>query len=109
MKDQTSTLLELLDASGGSLHALLTRLTLREDVAEDLMQELFIKLSNSNGLDRASQPVGYAYRSAINLGVCPSKVFSTKISLLFLFSLLPFDENGMNGFVSHAFFVKFTC
>ena len=43
------------------------RLTLRRDVAEDLMQELFLKLSNSNGLDRANQPAAYAYRSAINL------------------------------------------
>ena len=31
------------------------------------MQELFLKLSNSNGLDRANQPAAYAYRAAINL------------------------------------------
>jgi len=44
----------------------------------------------------------------VHLGVCPSKAFSIKIFPLFLFSLLPFDENGVSGFVSHAFFVKFT-
>jgi len=59
--------LELLDKSGASLHALLTRLTLRQDVAEELMQELFIKLSNSSGLDKVANWGAYARRAAINL------------------------------------------
>ena len=67
MKDQTSTLLELLDASGGRLHALLTRLTLREDVAEDLMQELFMKLVRSKGFAKAANKAAYARRAAMNL------------------------------------------
>jgi RNA polymerase sigma factor (sigma-70 family) len=49
------------------LYALLTRLTLREDVAEDLMQELFIRLSNSKALDKAKKLDAYARRCAINL------------------------------------------
>ena len=54
MKSRHKELLELLDTSGAELFALLTRLTLREDVAEELMQELFIKLSRSRGLDKAA-------------------------------------------------------
>ena len=44
MRDRQTELLELLDKSGANLYALLTRLTLREDVAEELMQELFTQL-----------------------------------------------------------------
>ena len=48
MSSRQKELLELLDKSGADLYALLTRLTLREDVAEELMQELFIKLKGSS-------------------------------------------------------------
>lgn len=67
MKDQTTTLLDLLAASGRGLHAMLTRLTLREDVAEDLMQELFIKLVGSKGFANAANKAAYARRAAVNL------------------------------------------
>jgi RNA polymerase sigma-70 factor (ECF subfamily) len=59
--------LELLDKSGADLYALLTRLTLREDVAEELMQELFIKLNNSTGSGKIANWNAYAHRAAINL------------------------------------------
>lgn len=67
MQDRQKELLELLDKSGANLYALLTRLTLREDIAEELMQELFIKLSNSRSFDKAGNPEAYARRAAINL------------------------------------------
>ena len=67
MRDCQKELLELLDKSGANLYALLTRLTLREDVAEELMQELFIKLINSRSFDKAGNPEAYARRAAINL------------------------------------------
>ena len=67
MKDRTDDLLRLLDAEGPRLHALLIRVTLREDVAEDLMQELFLKLNRSKAFDRAVDPVAYAGRTAVNL------------------------------------------
>jgi len=60
-------LLELLDRSGAKLHALLTRLTLREDVAEELMQELFVKLSDVATSKKISNWDAYAYRAAVNL------------------------------------------
>jgi len=60
-------MLDLLETNGARLHALLTRLTLREDVAEDLMQELFMNLSQSNAFGRAGDPVAYAYRAAAHL------------------------------------------
>lgn len=67
MRDRHKEILELLDKSGASLHALLTRLTLREDVAEELMQELFIKLSNIGGLHKVQNWTAYAQRATINL------------------------------------------
>lgn len=67
MKNQHRKLLQLLEKSGAALYALLTRLTLREDVAEELMQELFIKLSNSRELDKVANLGAYARRAAINL------------------------------------------
>ena len=67
MDRHTDRVLEFLERSGPALYGLLTRLTLSEDVAEDLMQELFIKLSKSNRLDKARSPEAYARRCAINL------------------------------------------
>ena len=67
MRSRQKKLLELLEKSGADLYALLTRLTLREDVAEELMQELFIKLNNSRGIGNVSNWNAYARRSAINL------------------------------------------
>ena len=61
LKDRQRKLLELLDKSGASLYALLTRLTLREDIAEEMMQELFIKLSNFRYLDNIDNlPCSYS-------------------------------------------------
>ncbi len=67
MQERQKRLLELLEESGSSLHVLLARLTLREDAAEDLMGELFLKLSQSSGLDRARNRDAYARKTAINL------------------------------------------
>lgn len=60
-------LLQLLDEQGSKLHALLLRMTLREEIAEEFMQDLFIKLNNSKGFFEADDPVAYAFRTAINL------------------------------------------
>jgi RNA polymerase sigma-70 factor (ECF subfamily) len=67
VQNRQQRLLEFLERSGPPLYALLTRLTLREDVAEDLMQELFIRLSNSKALDNAQNRDAYARRCVINL------------------------------------------
>ena len=69
MRSRQEELLELLDKSGADLYALLSRLTLREDVAEELMQELFIKLSNSRGAGKVANWHAYARRAAINLAL----------------------------------------
>ena len=66
VSDRQKKILELLDTSGARLHALLGRLTLSQDAAGDLMQELFIRLSKSR-LDKVNDPFAYAYRAAINL------------------------------------------
>ena len=67
VNDRQKKVLELLDTSGVRLHALLARLALSEDVAGDLMQELFIRLSSSGRLSKVDNPFAYAYRAAINL------------------------------------------
>ena len=67
LKNRQKELLELLDRSGASLYALLTRLTLRGDVAEELMQELFIKLTKTSKLNSVKNWSDYAHRAAINL------------------------------------------
>ncbi len=67
MKNRHEKLVELLEKSGATFYRLLTRLTLREDVAEELMQELFIKLSNTNDLNDVKNLSAYARRAAINL------------------------------------------
>jgi len=69
LKNRQKELLELLDRSGASLFALLTRLTLREDVAEELMQELFIKLTKTGRFNRVKSWNAYAHRAAINLAL----------------------------------------
>jgi len=67
LADRQKELLELLDKSGANLYALLTRLTLREDVAEELMQELFIKLNNTSRFDKVRNRYAYTWKTAINL------------------------------------------
>lgn len=67
MIERQKKILQLLDTSGAGLHRLLTRLTRRQDVVGDLLQELFIRLWNSRAFDKAEDPLAYAYRAAINL------------------------------------------
>jgi len=67
VSDRQTELLELLETSGARLHALLTRLTLREDVAEELMQELFLKLNGAKDPGGIDCWYAYARRTAINL------------------------------------------
>lgn len=57
----------MLDTSGPRLHRLLARLTRREDVVGDLLQELLTRLWNSNGFDETRDPFAYAHRAAVNL------------------------------------------
>lgn len=67
MDENTRRLLTVLDNDARRLHLLFVRLTLRADVAEDLMQELFLKLHGSKGFRRADNPSGYARRAAVHL------------------------------------------
>ena len=67
MIERQQKILQLLDVSGPRLHRLLARLTRREDIVGDLLQELFLRLWNSKAFDKAEDPFAYACRSAINL------------------------------------------
>lgn len=46
---------------------MILRITLREEAAEDLMQELFMRLNRRNALSRSNNPLGYAVRTAMRL------------------------------------------
>lgn len=67
MSADSRELLEILDAHGAELHALFTRLTLRAGPAEDLLQELFLKLRNAAGLAAAINQKAYVFRAAMHL------------------------------------------
>ncbi len=67
LTDNRNKLLEILNRDGASLFALFVRVTLREDSAEELMQELFLKLRMARNIDRVVNPSGYVRRTAINL------------------------------------------
>ncbi|MBX7071798.1 MAG: sigma-70 family RNA polymerase sigma factor [Pirellulales bacterium] len=59
--------LAILDEHGPRLFAMLVRLTLRADVAEELMQELFCKLAQDKRCASARDPAAYAVRMGMNL------------------------------------------
>jgi RNA polymerase sigma-70 factor, ECF subfamily len=63
----TDIALAFLAEHGPRLHAILLRLTLRGDVAEDLMQDLFCKLVENQRFVTAASPIAYATRMATNL------------------------------------------
>jgi RNA polymerase sigma factor (sigma-70 family) len=65
--DSTAGLLQLLETEGRRLHRLLTRLTLRADAADDLLQDLFLRLRSSAGFRNATDPAAFAVRAAVNL------------------------------------------
>ncbi len=67
MSPDPTGLLSLLETHGAALHALFTRLVLRPDVAEDLLQELFLKLQHADGFARAADRKAYAFRAAVHL------------------------------------------
>jgi len=67
LDEETGKLVRLLDEHGPRLHALLVKLTLRKDAAEDLLQDLFLRLSKSKGFHRAPSPERYLFRAAMNL------------------------------------------
>ena len=64
-----TAILTLLEQDGPQLYSLLFRLTLRRDVADDLMQELFLKLESSRAFAAAQKPAAYVRRMAINLAM----------------------------------------
>jgi RNA polymerase sigma-70 factor (ECF subfamily) len=67
LPDHNSKLTELLESSGPKLLGLLLRVTLRQHVAEDLFQDLFVRLTGSDAFFSSSNPQAYAYTTAIRL------------------------------------------
>lgn len=67
MNKKQKLLLRFLEESGDRLHRMLTRLTLDETTAEELMQELFVRLFEMRNLEKIENLHAYATRIAINL------------------------------------------
>ena len=65
--ENTPLLLRVLDEHGSRLFLVLKRVTLSDGVAEDLLQELFLRLRSSIGFTRADDPAAYAARTALRL------------------------------------------
>jgi len=61
--------LAVLDRCGEKLYGLLVRITLRRDVAQELLQELFVKLASAKGFTAATDKDSYAFRAAIHLAM----------------------------------------
>lgn len=73
MKNQGHILLTLLETEGLRLQGVLFKLTLREEAVEELMQDLFLNLYQSDGFAGVCDPVAYTYRLFItpNLKLTP--------------------------------------
>jgi len=67
LNDDAQLAVALLAEHGPRLHAILFRITLREDASEDLLQELFLRLSHGSTLSRARDSLGYAIVTATRL------------------------------------------
>jgi RNA polymerase sigma-70 factor (ECF subfamily) len=67
LQNHTEKVLAVLGDSGQKLHALLLRLTLRADVADDLLQELFLRLNRSAEFAGVANRTAYAFRAAVHL------------------------------------------
>lgn len=67
MNQHTQVVLDLLDEHGSRLHALLLKITLDREAAEDLLQELFLRLNRRGEFAKVGDPLGYAVRSATRL------------------------------------------
>jgi RNA polymerase sigma-70 factor (ECF subfamily) len=67
LDEKTSLLLRLLAEYGVELHQLFTKITLRDDVAADLLQDLFLRLWKAGNIMEANNPRAYLFQSAMNL------------------------------------------
>jgi RNA polymerase sigma-70 factor (ECF subfamily) len=63
----TRTLLDLLDLYGHRLHALVFKLTANRDAADELLQDLFVRMRKAPEVAAAPISESYLFRAAINL------------------------------------------
>lgn len=67
MDKRQQSVLQLLEEHGQSLYGHVARLTRREDVTRDLMQDLFVKLQTVEDFDQIQDLYAYAWKMATNL------------------------------------------
>jgi hypothetical protein len=76
LSDPSKRLWSILELGGRQLYALLMRLMLRENVADDLLQELVVRLSQSNGFQQAEDPVKADFLKRMGIFAKPCAIFS---------------------------------
>src|SRR4051794_24488181 len=69
LKNRQRDILRLLDTDGRRIHGLLYRLTLSVETAEELLQELVMRLMKSEGFAAARDSAAFAFRAAIHLAM----------------------------------------
>jgi RNA polymerase sigma-70 factor (ECF subfamily) len=67
LDEATWKLVEWVDKYGSGLHALLAKLTANRDAADELLQDLFLRILRTSGVAAAPSPEAYLFRAAINL------------------------------------------
>jgi RNA polymerase sigma-70 factor (ECF subfamily) len=63
----TRALVDLIDLHGRRLHALFAKLTASRDAADELLQDLFVRLLRTSRIADAPNREAYLFRAAINL------------------------------------------
>jgi RNA polymerase sigma factor (sigma-70 family) len=67
LDETTRTLLDFVESHGQRLHALFAKLTANQDVADELLQDFFVRILRTTSVAAAPSPEAYLYRAAINL------------------------------------------
>jgi hypothetical protein len=75
LSDPSKKLWSILESGRRQLYALLMRLPLRENVADDLLQELVVRLSQSNGFQQAEDPVKADFPKRMGIYAKPYAIF----------------------------------
>ena len=59
--------MDLVDSHGHRLYSLLAKLTANRDAADELLQDLFVRILKTTGVADAPNAEAYLFRAAINL------------------------------------------
>ncbi len=109
MSDNSEKIVELLDVHGGRLHRLLVKLTANRCAADELLQEIFLRLLKSRALSTAQSPEAYPneIRSAFDAKMHVDSKKSVPVTPLLTFTLdhLGGKDKNSKGRVKMRFWI----